>query len=254
MPAVFVHGVPDTFHVWDEVREHLPQTDSVALALPGFGCTISDGFTATKEEYADWIISQLEHFAEPVHLVGHDWGCLLTARVASLRPDLVRTWAAGSGPVSAAYEWHPLAKIWQAPVVGEAWMATLDTAGFSRQLEEYGVPDRTAAETASRIDPLMKGLHSAACTARRSQSGANGSRALPESLRPGLVFWGISDPACPVVFADHLAADTKDRARRQARLRALDPATKACRDRTSLANTLGHSLNTDRKLSCRQQK
>ncbi len=208
MPAVFVHGVPDTFHVWDEVREHLPQTDSVALALPGFGCPISDGFTATKEEYADWIISQLEHFAEPVHLVGHDWGCLLTARVASLRPDLVRTWVAGSGPVSAAYEWHPLAKIWQTPVVGEAWMATLDTAGFSRQLEEYGVPAQTASETASRIDSLMKD-----CILRLYRSAVTvGREWQPDLARitsPGLVFWGISDPACPVEFADHLAADTR---------------------------------------------
>ena len=208
MPVVFVHGVPDTFHVWDTVREHLPRTDSVALALPGFGCPVTGGFTATKEEYVNWIIAQLEHFAEPVHLVGHDWGCLLTARVAALRPDLVRTWAAGSGPVSAAYEWHPLAKIWQTPIIGEAWMAALNPAGFSRQLEEYGVPADTAVETASRIDPLMKD-----CILRLYRSAITVGREWEPDLAritsPGLVFWGVSDPACPVEFADRLGADTK---------------------------------------------
>ena len=210
MPVVFVHGVPDTFHVWDAVREHLPQTDTAALALPGFGCPVPAGFTATKEKYADWIIAQLEQQPGPVDLVGHDWGCLFTARVASLRPDLVRTWAAGSGPVSAAYEWHPLAKIWQTPVVGEAWMATLDPAGLSRQLEEYGVPAQTASETASRIDPLMKD-----CILRLYRSAVHVGREwepdLADVTAPGLVFWGISDPACPVEFADRLGADTKAR-------------------------------------------
>ncbi|MGI5440965.1 hypothetical protein ACQEV4_27375 [Streptomyces shenzhenensis] len=52
-------------------------------------------------------------------LVGHDWGRILTARIASLRPDLVCTWAGGNGPISAQYAWHPLAKIWQDPVEGD---------------------------------------------------------------------------------------------------------------------------------------
>ncbi|MDW8803304.1 alpha/beta hydrolase [Streptomyces scabiei] len=95
MPAVLVHGVPDTHHVWDDVLDHLTRTDVLTLALPGFGCPVPQGFTSTTEEYADWITARLEGLGGPVDLVGHDWGCALTARVASLRPDLVRTWAGG---------------------------------------------------------------------------------------------------------------------------------------------------------------
>ena len=113
MPAVFVHGVPDTYRVWDRVIPHLSRTDVVALALPGFDSPVPHGFSATKEEYVEWIIGQIEQQSEPVDLVGHDWGCILAVRVASLRPDLVRTWAAGGGPVSKDYEWHELAKIFQ---------------------------------------------------------------------------------------------------------------------------------------------
>ena len=38
MPAVFVHGVPETPAVWDALRGNLSRDDVVALQLPGFGC------------------------------------------------------------------------------------------------------------------------------------------------------------------------------------------------------------------------
>lgn len=203
MTAVFVHGVADTFHVWDEVRGQLPALDTTALALPGFGCPLPDGFEATKEEYVDWIIKQLEEHCEPVDLVGHDWGCLLTARVASLRPDLVRTWAGGSGPVSGDYEWHEFAKIWQTPGAGEQWMAALDPSEYSRQLESFGIPADLASQTAERIDDTMKN-----CILRLYRSavtvGAEWEPGLANVAAPSLVFWGVEDPACPVAYADKL--------------------------------------------------
>jgi pimeloyl-ACP methyl ester carboxylesterase len=110
MTAILVHGVPDTYRVWDGVRKHLGRSDVKALALPGFGVPLPAGFQASKEAYVDWITGELEKEDGPVDLVGHDWGCILVARVASLRPDLVRTWAGGDGPVSAAYVWHPWAR------------------------------------------------------------------------------------------------------------------------------------------------
>jgi len=208
MTVIFVHGVPDTDRVWDQVRQQLSGADTVALSLPGFGCPVPQGFGATKEEYVAWIIEQLEGQAGPVDIVGHDWGCLLSVRVASLRPDLVRTWAAGSGPVSGTYEWHELAKIWQAPIVGEQWMADTDHKGLARFLTEDGVPADLAAGTAARVDATMKD-----CILRLYRSavtvGAEWEPDLADITAPGLVFWGTSDPACPVEFAGRLGADTK---------------------------------------------
>ena len=207
MPAVFVHGVPDTSHIWDGVRGHLPQTDTLALDLPGFGSPVPEGFAATKEEYVDWIIARLEEQPAPVDLVGHDWGCILTARVASLRPDLVRTWAAGSGPVSRDYEWHPLAKTWQTPGEGEQWMADSTQDSLARFIAGDGVPIGTAAETAGRIDAAMQD-----CILRLYRSavtvGGEWQPGLANVTAPSLVFWGVSDPACPIAFADRLAEDT----------------------------------------------
>ncbi len=207
MPAVFVHGVPDTFRVWDPIREHLSRTDVIALALPGFDATLPTGFQATKEEYANWIIQQLEQVGEPVDLIGHDWGCLLTVRVASLRPDLVRSWAAGSGPVSAKYVWHPLAKLWQTPGKGEEWFKNLNSKALVEFMGKAGLPLKAAQEAVHNIDPVM-----ADCILRLYRSalevGKEWQPDLSKVRGPGLVFWGAKDEACPVEFADALASDT----------------------------------------------
>ena len=44
MPAVFVHGVPDTQRVWRALITRLRRDDVVTLSLPGFGCEIPTGF------------------------------------------------------------------------------------------------------------------------------------------------------------------------------------------------------------------
>ncbi len=207
MPAVFIHGVPDTFRVWEPLRKHLSRQDTVALALPGFNAPLPANFTSTKEEYANWIIRQLEDMGEPVDLVGHDWGCVLTIRVASLRPDLIRSWAAGSGPVSATYEWHPLAKIWQTPGEGERWFETLEPSAVSGFMAKDGVPMETARDAANRINETM-----GHCILRLYRSalevGKQWQPDLGKVQAPGLVFWGEGDTACPVAFADELASDT----------------------------------------------
>ena len=53
MPAVFIHGVPDTVHVWDSVFSRLARTDLLALELPGFDMAIPADFSASKEEARD---------------------------------------------------------------------------------------------------------------------------------------------------------------------------------------------------------
>jgi pimeloyl-ACP methyl ester carboxylesterase len=208
MPAVFVHGVPDTYRVWDRLRKSLSRTDVITLSLPGFGSPLPEGFTATKEEYVNWIICQLEEQGEPVDLVGHDWGCIMVARVASLRPDLVRTWAAGDAPVNRDYVWHPLAKIWQTPVTGEEWMRDLKPDEFTSTLRKHGVPADLAPDVVSRMDSTMKD-----CILRLYRSAVNvggeWQPGLADIASPGLVFWGIHDIPCPVEFADSLGKDTR---------------------------------------------
>src|SRR5262245_24783205 len=125
MPAVLVHGVPDTHRLWDPMRTHLTRRDVIAVSLPGFDAVLPAGFVPTKESYVDWLVHEIQCIGTPVDLVGHDWGAILVQRVVSIRPDLVRSWACGDGPVDVEYVWHDIAQQWQTPGTGEAVMEAL---------------------------------------------------------------------------------------------------------------------------------
>jgi pimeloyl-ACP methyl ester carboxylesterase len=124
VPAVLVHGVPETDAVWDSLRPRLSRGDVATLRLPGFGVARPDGFGATKEDYVEWLAAELATFDEPVDLVGHDWGGGLVVRLVSLHPELVRSWVTDAAALgSADFQWHDFAKIWQTPGEGEDFFA-----------------------------------------------------------------------------------------------------------------------------------
>lgn len=89
-------------------------------------------------------------------------------------------------------------------------MAQLDAEQFSQHLKQLGVPSHLAAETASHMDDRMKN-----CILRLYRSAVHvGGKWEPDLARvtsPGLVLWGVSDPACPAEFADRLGRATKAR-------------------------------------------
>src|SRR5688572_20872542 len=186
MPAVLVHGVPDTHRMWDRMRAHLSRRDVVAVSLPGFGVTLPPGFTPTKEGYVDWLVAEIERLGVPVDLVGHDWGSLLVQRVVSIRPDLIRTWACGDGPVDAEYVWHDMAQRWQTPDVGEALMEMMTEQTLAEGLPTAGVPPEIAVEVARHVDATMR-----ECILRLYRSavrvGAEWQAGVEKVTRPALV-------------------------------------------------------------------
>ncbi len=163
MPAVLVHGVPETAALWDGLVPLLDRDDVVALQLPGFGCPRPDGFGATKEEYVDWLIGALEGLQAdgPIDLLGHDWGGGFVVRLVSIRPDLVRSWisdAAGLGDIE--FEWHDFAKIWQTPEEGEQfWKDQLATPVEERAgvFELFGLSHDDAVKLSAMVDERMAG-------------------------------------------------------------------------------------------------
>jgi len=203
VPAVLVHGVPDTAEVWQPVLDHLSRADTVTLALPGFGTSMPASFGATKDDYAAWIVGRLEEIGEPVDLVGHDWGSIFVQYVGSGHPGLVRTWCASDGAIDVDYVWHDLAQAWQAPEVGKQVMEAMEGAAVVDGLRAAGHPD--AAGAATRVDETMKG---AILTLYRSavHVGAEWQPTVERNERPALVLWGSDDPYAPAEpFARRLA-------------------------------------------------
>jgi hypothetical protein len=77
MPAVFVHGVPDTHRVWHAAVGRLRRHGVVTLSLPGFGCELPTGFDCTrglllwgeKDPYAAPVLGRPDDVAK--ELEGH---------------------------------------------------------------------------------------------------------------------------------------------------------------------------------------
>ena len=204
MPAYLVHGVPDFPAIWDPVRRLLARKDVVTPTLPGFGTPIPDGFAATCDAYADWLIDDITRLGAPVDLVGHDWGAILVLRVASLRPDLVRTLATGGGPIDVEYRWHETAVAWQTPELGEQLMAMFGGDIAIEGLVAGGLPRAYAAEAVGRIDERMKDVilrlyRSAVDVSPRWSPGLDVIRC------PSLVIWPIDDPFVDRRFGARLA-------------------------------------------------
>ncbi len=204
MVAYMIHGVPDSPAVWEPLRRHLARHDVVTPPLPGFGAPVPVGFHATCDEYAAWLIDDIATIGGPADLVGHDWGGLLALRIASLRPDLVRSLATGSGPVDVEYRWHDTAVAWQTPGVGEQLMTRFEGDLAIDGLVGAGLPRDYATAAIGRVDERMK---DAILRLYRSAVDVN-PRWAPDldAIRcPALVVWPIDDPFVDRRFGRRLA-------------------------------------------------
>lgn len=214
MPAVFVHGVPDTAGLWGPLLGHLSRDDVVAVTLPGFGCATPTDFNATKEDYVDWLIGELEKIGEPVDLVGHDWGAILVQRVAAVRTDLVKTLASGSGPLDEEYEWHAMAQAWQQQEVGEQIFSALLAQPSEARAEMFVAGGATSDLAASQAEHLDERMGRCILSLYRSAVTVGAEwQASVEAMdqRPTLVMWGADDPYCPPRFAERQAERTSAR-------------------------------------------
>ena len=198
MPAVFVHGNPETPAIWGPLLSALDRSDVITPQLPGFGVAAPDGWGATKEDYVGWLIGELEAIGEPVDLVGHDWGGGFTARLACLRPDLLRSWVCDvTGLIHPDYVWHDFAQIWQTPGAGEQFFADTSAIAIPDRVNMYVsmgmTPDVAADIVAAGNDEMNRCVLALYRSAAQPAMAAWGNDAEAAAARPGLVLINTED-------------------------------------------------------------
>ncbi|AVZ71601.1 alpha/beta hydrolase [Streptomyces lunaelactis] len=193
---VFVHGVPETAVVWDGLRDELG-APSVALPLPGFGTGLPAGFTPTKDQYASWLTDELKKIQGPIDLIGHDWGALLTLRLATVGEVRLRSWICDVGSVfHPDYAWHPWAATLINPDEGEETLRRRQSSPkeAGTLMARGGVPTKAAAEMVAAHDDVMSqcilGLYRSAAP---NVSADWGALAQAPTSAPGMVLLPTGD-------------------------------------------------------------
>ncbi|MEZ6002450.1 alpha/beta fold hydrolase [Hyphomonas sp.] len=210
---VFIHGVPDTPHLWKPLVAALglQPSEYFAPALPGFGTPLPAGFACTKDAYAAHLIGEIEKLGEKIDLVGHDWGALLSLRIASLRPDLIRTWCVTNAVIDPDYRGHQTARMWATPLLGEFVMLNMrNKPRMKAALIEGGMPADLAAEEVPLIDKTMRQsilkLYRSAIGLRFSGAWVSDLANLPS---PGQLYWGETDPYVDLSVAERFSKTHK---------------------------------------------
>ncbi|TIL71951.1 MAG: alpha/beta hydrolase [Mesorhizobium sp.] len=201
MTIVLVHGIPETEAIWDDLVPHLRDDDIVRLSPPGFGSVIPAGFDCSIDAYRDWLAGELEKLAQPIDLVGHDWGGGHVMRIAMDRPDLIRSWTADVlGVLDPDYVWHDLAQAWQTPEIGEqavAQMVGMPAEARAKQYDSLGmtsaIAEKVAAGANAEMGRAILALYRSAAQPVMRELGTGLPRA---AAKPGLALIATEDSYC----------------------------------------------------------
>ncbi|KAJ0422407.1 hypothetical protein BJY00DRAFT_300251 [Aspergillus carlsbadensis] len=112
--VIFIHGFPDSWAIWRHIlsSESLQESATVvAVDLPGYGGSQNlDRYSATAvlENLTEFIIAMRTKYGidsdtkthqQRTIIVAHDWGCLLSFRLATDAPQLADRFIVSNGPL-----------------------------------------------------------------------------------------------------------------------------------------------------------
>jgi len=214
VPAVFVHGNPETAALWGPLFDALERDDLIALSPPGFGVPNPPGWTATRAEYVAWLATELAAIEGPIDLVGHDWGGGHVLGYMIENPTGVRSWCVDLiGILHPDYTWHDAALVWQTPGDGEenvAGMAATPVADKTAMCEALGMSGDVAAQIAPHMNDEMGssilGLYRSAAQPALAELGQSAEGL---AVTPGLMINAENDH---YVGTDDQAQEMADRA------------------------------------------
>src|SRR5215207_9571817 len=213
-PTLLLHGLFDSADTWGDVVERLRGRYRLLVPdLPGFGSSGAPANYDTSLPHLAQFIDNLlaaAGIAEPINLVGYDIGATYGLAWATTHPEKVRRMGIMNGNFFSDYEWHPWAKLWRIPVLGELVMSAVTESAYARSMAQAGpgISTEQARAAAKMVTPAAKRM---ALRHYRALDSAN-FRGWEDRLRqltahvPMLVCWGDRDPFISPAFAERFGA------------------------------------------------
>jgi pimeloyl-ACP methyl ester carboxylesterase len=199
--VLLLHGFPDSLRLWDAVAPRLEAAGFQVIAVDQRGFGHSDAPVGAGHYHIDRLVSDAAGLLkaigirEPVHLMGHDWGAVVTWCLAITRPATVRSAVAISVGHPTEYARAGLEQKrkglytigWQFPALAERWLTTDDWTRMRHWLRQHPDPDSCLRDLA-RPGRLTAGLNW-----YRANLGSMLVKAWPQCTVPMLGLWGSED-------------------------------------------------------------
>ena len=217
VPALFLHGVPDSGELWRGAIERLPAgIRALAPDLPGQGrSALPPDFDFSLDAMARFVEALVDALgiAEPLHLVGHDFGAIYGMAWAVRSPARVRSIAVSNTNFFSDYRWHAGARLWRTPVLGELTILTTSRGVWRSTLSKVA-PALPAALVEAGYDAFKSpSVRRTILKLYRATDPAN-FRGWEDALlalmasTPSLVLWGDKDPFVSPKWAEKFRART----------------------------------------------
>jgi pimeloyl-ACP methyl ester carboxylesterase len=211
---LFLHGNPDSSHLWLDLIARLKDSfRCVAPDLPGFGRSgVPEGFECSLDGLAGFVEQFVNEagLPTPLDLVVHDFGGIFGLAWAVRHAARVRRIVVMNTVFHTDYRWHPWARVWRTPILGELSMALMNRPLFAREMSS-GSPGLTRAQidaTYDRITPRMKRMVLRLYRASEPRNYAGWQDELLSMAKrvPICVLWGDRDPYIAPRFAERFGA------------------------------------------------
>jgi pimeloyl-ACP methyl ester carboxylesterase len=216
VPTIFLHGIPDSSTVWNEVIAAVPPGyRCIAPDLPGFGrSAVPPAFAVTLDDMANFVDAFLTAIgiSQPIHLVVHDIGGPYGLAWAVRNPDRVKSIAIMNTVFQSEYRWHRYGRICRTPVLGELLQALTSRSALARAMHRNSgerKPDRAHIDTTFNaftssvrrmVLQLYRGLDPEIFAHWDNQLRALSARV------PSLVMWGDRDSYIGSTYAERFGA------------------------------------------------
>jgi pimeloyl-ACP methyl ester carboxylesterase len=215
VPALCLHGFPETSHMWRHVLSALADSGRRALApdLPGFGDSAADPPGTWERQMRAVDRFRRELGLERVALIVHDWGGLIGLRWACEHPEAVSALVISGSGFFADGKWHGMARALRTAGEGERMVATMNRDGFAQMLASIstGIDSDVATvywktfETEDGRQGVLDLYRSGDFSKLERYEGR-----LAELEAPVLLLWGEHDLFAPVGGAYRFKQDMPD--------------------------------------------